>query len=970
MSTGYTIYSYGNVDTLSTLFNGIAALMGADGYSGAIALVLIMGFLGALVSMAFLKHQYGVQWLIAVFLINGVLLVPKSTIQIVDKLAGQSPVVIDNVPWGVASLASLVTSMGSELTELFETAFQSIPAVLGSDTTATLPATLSYEKTGMMFGATLIKQSLGTSFSDPTFNTDVVGFIENCTLYDLSQGFIDPKTFVDSTDIWPLIANTNPARFTTLHAINGTVDSYSCTNAYSRLDNQMPNQVANQIANLAGRVSPALKASIKQNVTVSQINQAVSDTSNAMEAAYARALIGGAVASTAQLVRQNGLINATRGAGALFSQRTNDPSSIQLGLAQSQTTAAMNAQQIVSGAIAEEALPMLHNGIEALVYAAFPLVVLMALIMGGIGAVRVLKMYALSMVWLALWPPLYAVVNYLHGTAAAKSIAMAGYVDGIQGVSIATAPTIYSTALSELSITSWLLVSVPVIASAIVFGMDKLANVGIGFMSAAGSSASFGSRSAGDMSGNVNMDQIQLAPNRTDAFMSQYNNALGTSTHDIATGANRFRANLGQSAASLGSSTEIGNRLSTASANMERVATQESEAAQQAQTATFSNLLNYTHRHGVGSVFGDDWQHGHDAGVATKIDRADSITEQIKSDLGIKDTEQAQRVLAASIQGQAAVGLPKAAAILSPLTASINASLGASGRHVSNEDVYTAMTKAREAAHKAGITDTRSLTDSFVHSQGFQDRINAGDEQARQIQSGYQETLTHTQSAQKSHDQAQEYRHSAERVMAMAARGEINWTPEFNNYVRKYALNEPGEHGIRDMGDLTGDKAVYWMNKFFSEGEMGRAMDGSPVLMERYGFQSTPNPMRPESNANLGDRYANLTPPTVGGQAVTPQSVVAQGQLNRDQVPGVAGYSDPKAKGVGVKIEVRAHDLANQVEANRMRKEAHQGRDSQEHAIKDRTNHMTNANKMLGNDKTTGVVSDAASPNHGADGKW
>jgi NhaP-type Na+/H+ and K+/H+ antiporter len=79
---GYTIYSYGDLDVLTLVFNGIAAMMGGDGYAGAIAMVLILGFIGALLAMAVMKHMYGVQWLIAVFLINGVLLVPKTTIQI------------------------------------------------------------------------------------------------------------------------------------------------------------------------------------------------------------------------------------------------------------------------------------------------------------------------------------------------------------------------------------------------------------------------------------------------------------------------------------------------------------------------------------------------------------------------------------------------------------------------------------------------------------------------------------------------------------------------------------------------------------------------------------------------------------------------------------------------------------------------------------------------------------------------
>ncbi|MBK6742603.1 MAG: conjugal transfer protein TraG N-terminal domain-containing protein [Hydrogenophilales bacterium] len=354
-----------------------------------------------------------------------------------------------------------------------------------------------------------------------------VNFIANCTIYDISQGLIDANAFNNSRDLWPLLANTNQARFTTLHGTGGSVDSYSCPVAYAALDASLATQVTNQIANMAVFVNPALKARIGQNIDAAMVNAASTELNTQLVAAYNRSALGGAAATTAQLIRQNGLINAVNGAGVIFSQRTNDPSALMLGMAQAQTTAAHNAQKIVGGKIAESALPLLHNGITAIVYTAFPLVILIALLMGGMGAIRVLKMYGLSMVWLAMWPPLYAVVNYLHSTKAAKATALAGYANGIQGLTLNTAPTIYDTTMSELAITSWLLISVPVIASAIVFGMDKLANAGIGFMTAMGTSASFGSRQAGDYAGNLSLDKIDLAPNYSSAFMSQDTNALG-----------------------------------------------------------------------------------------------------------------------------------------------------------------------------------------------------------------------------------------------------------------------------------------------------------------------------------------------------------------------------------------------------------------------------------------------------------
>ena len=905
---GYTIYSYGDVDTLALIFNALAAITGGSSLTGAIAIVLILGFFGALISMAVMKHMYGVQWLIAVFLINGVLLVPKTTVQIVDKTAGQAPVLVDNVPWGIGSLASIVTSVGSGLTETFETAFQVLPAALTGNGVVTLPAALTYEKTGMMFGATLVQEASKTRFSDPIFEADLVNFIANCTIYDISQGLINAVEFNNSTDLWPLMATTNAARFTTMHDSSSEVEPVSCPTAYAMIDATMADQVIDRITNMSVFVNPALKAKLGGNVTVDMADAAAAELDSQLVAAYQRAALGGAATTSAQIIRQHGLINAVSGAGALFSQRTGDPSALMLGMAQAQTTAAFNAQKIAGGKIAESALPLLHNGITAIVYTAFPLVVLVALLLGGLGAVKVLKMYALSLVWLAMWPPLYAVVNFLHSTKAAKATALAAYSNGIQGVTMATAPTIYDTTISELSITSWLLVSVPIIASAIVFGMDKLASAGAGFMTSLGTSASFGSRQAGDYTGNLSLDKLDLAPNRTDAFMTQNTNAIGTTTADLATGDFRFRANLGQSAVSLGSSTEIGNRLSMASANAERVAAQESELAQKSSAATLAQILGETHREGTDSVFGKGWRHGENAGQATKLDRLHDIRDKLAGDLKISDTAKANNLIALAISS------PKLADIV-PLA------VRASGEQVNSNEVAEALSRARESARAVGITDTKSVSDEYVKSDDFQKRVTKGDEKARQIQASHQETLTHTKAAQKSHEQSQEYRESAEKVMAMASRGEINWVPEFNNYVRKHALNDPGEYGIRDMGELTGDKAAFWMNKFFSEGEMGRSLDGSPAWMEKVGFAPTRHPIAPGSNADVGGHYQTIGLAKIDGQSVDANLVEEQHRTNKEQVPGVPGWVDPATKGAGVIKEVESAQDVNAREVVRGRQE-------------------------------------------------
>ncbi len=942
---GYTIYSYGDLDTLTLIFNGIAAMMGGDSYAGAVAMVLILGFFGGLLAMAVMKYMYGVQWLIAVFLINGVLLVPKTTVQIVDKMAVQSPVLVDNVPWGIASLASIVTSTSSGLTELFETAFQALPVSLTGRGIVTLPTDLTYEKTGMMFGSTLIREASKTRFQDPVFEADLVNFIANCTIYDVSQGLIDANAFTNSTDLWAVMATTNHARFTTIHAADGSVDSYACPTAYGLLDARMNTQVMNQLGNMAVALSPALRAQLGGTIDASLLGNALTQIQNQLPAAYTRAVLGDNTITAARIIRQHGLINAVSGAGALFSQRTNDPSALMLGMAQAQTTAAHNAQKIVGGEIAKSVLPLLQQGSMAIIYASFPLVILMALMVGGMGAVQTLKRYGLALVWLAMWPPLYALVNFLHSVKAAKGAAVAGFANGVQGVTLATANSIYDNTISELAVTGWYWVSVPLIASAIVFGMDKLTNLGMGFMTSMGTSASFGARQAGDYTGNISLDKVALDPNYSSAWMSQNTNALGRMTTDLQTGNFRYQANLGGSAVSVESSIELGQRFASASANAERMATQQSEAAQRSHAATLTQIDGYTQKFGVDKLFGEGWRHGENAGLATKLDRLHDIRDKLASDLKISDAAKANNIISL------AVSTPNVAGLV-PIVAS------ATGQQFNENQIIDALSKARESARAVGITDTKTLADEFVKSKEFQKRISEGDERAKLIQAGHQETLTHTETSQRSLEKAQEYRQSAERVMAMAARGEINWVPEFHNYVRRHALGAGGDHGIKDMGDLTGDKATYWMSKFFAEGEMGRALDGSPVWMERAGFPPTPFPLTPEANDGLKERYAATPPPSIpslGDKPVTAQTVRDQYQADVAQVIPTQppDWRDPEKKGEAVIKRVDAARSDNQVEIDRGRNEVRVGEDTVQRGYKDKADNISPHNALWDD---TGVV--------------
>jgi conjugal transfer mating pair stabilization protein TraG len=504
----WEIFAYQNSDSLFGIFNAIAAIRGSDTYLSAIAGVAFCGFVAALLAYAFAPQKLqGWQWLASVVLVYSILFVPRVEVGIVDKTGGAPVKIVDNVPFGVALFGGLTSTIGNTLTELFETAFQAIPG------NANLPNELTYQKNGMMFGNRLIRESGNVVFQDPNFRTDLINFIHNCTMYDLIDGTIDPTAFSRSEDVWSMMSAPNPARFTTLTEGGRTVNTDTCPNAYNDLNGRIPAQINSLQDKLAGQLNPTLPGATAAGVIAGQIQQA-----------YLKNSIAGAAATAADIIRQNAVLNAINDSSQIIGQKINDPASMVLAVGRAQAIAQTNAAWINNGKIAEQALPVVRNVVEALAYAIFPIVVLLLFLTGGKETMMAVKSYIAVLIWIQLWPPLYAILNYMASIYAASELSAAANIGGgLKALSLLTASSIYSNAISSEAVVGYLTVSIPFIAWAALKRMENFGNTVVSGLSGLQSAitSSTGSAAAGNVNmGNVAMDQMQLAPNRTSAFMS------------------------------------------------------------------------------------------------------------------------------------------------------------------------------------------------------------------------------------------------------------------------------------------------------------------------------------------------------------------------------------------------------------------------------------------------------------------
>lgn len=515
----WEIYAYQNSDSLFGIFNAVAAILGSGDYMSTVAAVAFCGFVAALIAYAFTPEKLqGWKWLGSVVLVFTILIAPKVTVGIVDRTGGAPVQVVANVPFGLALFGGLTNTIGNTLTTLFETSFQVIPG------RGALPSELTYQKSGLMFGNRLIRETRNIVFQDPSFRTDLINLIHNCTMYDLIDGTIDPGTFSRSDDVWTLMASPNPARFSTLTVTGGSVTIDTCPNVYNNLNSRIPAQVTQIQDRLAFQLNPTLPGAAASAVIATQVQQA-----------YLKDNIANSAATAADLIRQNAVINAINDTSKIIGQKINDPASMILAVGRAQAVAQTNASWLNYGKVAEQALPVFRNVVEALTYALFPLFVLLLLLTSGRDTMLALKSYIAILIWIQLWPPLYAVLNYMASIYASYDLAAAADLGGgLKALSLQTASTIYSTAISGEAVVGYLVISVPLIAWASVKRMENFGTALVGGLSGlqASLSGATGGAAAGNVSiGNVSMDQMQLAPNRTSAFMTSWqDNATGNTT--------------------------------------------------------------------------------------------------------------------------------------------------------------------------------------------------------------------------------------------------------------------------------------------------------------------------------------------------------------------------------------------------------------------------------------------------------
>ena len=160
------------------------------------------------------------------------------------------------------------------------------------------------------------------------------------------------------------------------------------------------------------------------------------------------------------------MLNAIEDTSKHRRQKVNDPAAMVLAVGRAQAVAQQNATWLNYGKVAEQALPVFRNVVEAVTYAMFPLFVLLLLLTSGRETMLAFK----GLCGRAdLDPALAAALRHpqLHGLdlRGLRSGGRGGPGHRHQGAGLQTASTIYSRAISgREAVVGYLAISIPFIA--------------------------------------------------------------------------------------------------------------------------------------------------------------------------------------------------------------------------------------------------------------------------------------------------------------------------------------------------------------------------------------------------------------------------------------------------------------------------------------------------------------------------
>ncbi len=375
------VYVIAGGEWLSNNLNAIAAFMSSRTWDSIEKIALTLSVLAVAVMWVQRHNVMDLLGWVAVFVLISLLVTIRTSVQIIDNSDLVRVYRVDNVPVGLALPLSLTTQIGHAMVASYEMIFAQ-------------PDSVTYSKTGMLFGAGLVTKSTDFLSRNPEITGLFQDYVQNCVMGDIYLNHkYSLEELMESGDPYTLIfSNPSPLRGVFdknnhfLTCKDASVTLKDKLNLDTKTGGRTWHYYVQQL--FGGRPDPNLLFSTMLGDSYSYFY--------------------GSSQSASQIIRQNVTINALRDGITSYAARSGDTASL-MNLA---TTSSMEKQRLAHasiGQVAMRTLPMTQTILLGIAIGIFPLLVLAAVF--NKLTLSVLKGYVFALMWLQSWPLLYAILN-------------------------------------------------------------------------------------------------------------------------------------------------------------------------------------------------------------------------------------------------------------------------------------------------------------------------------------------------------------------------------------------------------------------------------------------------------------------------------------------------------------------------------------------------------------------------------
>lgn len=483
----WEIFTTGGGYYLYDVFNMLAAYTGSGNFRNLIQIGIVIGIGWSAVQLAFGGNLSSMmKYIMTMVVVMMLALMPKSSVVIIDKTSGTIPVygIVDNVPTSIAILGHYTSAVSYYVTGQMETLLST-------------PTDLTYQKNGILFGSTLLAQAANWRAVSPTIHENLVNYMQQCTIDPANLGHVDLELLATNGDMESFITANMPASMAYYDVVTG--QTRTCSSGWADVRASVTAEVNAVLAQKSARLFQGANASGAANIA--RLQGTLEDF---------QGLMAMSSASAVQTIKQAMYVNALDDGMMRFIATSGNSAAMdiyQVARADIQTRSSYAA----IGANAAKWVPLLKIVFETLYYAAFPLAVLMMMTPMG---PAVLKGYCGGFVWIAAWEPLSAILHSIVIKASSGFYRSAGAVtsDGtVSDVVLSWANHFGIRAVEQDvgTVAGFLMMSVPFLASAIMFGANRMTgmatsmlNVSQGAAIETGREAATGSIGLGNLSMN------------------------------------------------------------------------------------------------------------------------------------------------------------------------------------------------------------------------------------------------------------------------------------------------------------------------------------------------------------------------------------------------------------------------------------------------------------------------------------